>query len=399
MPVDQPIPRNLIEFQRRFGTEAACEAYLADLRWPEGFRCPRCGGERAYPIAKRRVRECASCGHQASTTAGTVLHRTRTDLTLWFLAAFLMVTDKRGLSALSLQRQIGVKRYETAWMMLHKLRRATVNANRTRLAGTIEVDEAWIGGEQKGLPGGRTRAGRAAALAVFAVEIRDERPQRLRIKLVPDDTAASLIGFIEEVAEPGSTIVTDGWRGYSPLPRHGFVHQRVVSGKGDKFVNPVPHTHVAIGNLKSWLIGTHKGVWKRHLAAYLDEFVFRYNRRRDLALAFRTLLGFGATREPTTYATIRGAGDLPKIVYTPSRKERGRPKRPPGRRARDPQNTPAAPVAQGGMRLFPREPDGHLPNGPFRGGAPGCSLAAVGRAACGRPALLAGAETKSGGAA
>lgn len=212
-------------------------------------------------------------------------------------------------------------------MMLHKLRRATVNANRTRLVGEIEVDEAWIGGEQKGLPGGRTRAGRAAALAVFAVEIRGGRPQRLRIGLVPDDTGASLVGFIKEIAEPGSTIITDGWKGYASLTREGFVHQRVVSGKSAAFVNPVPFVHVAIGNLKSWLIGTHKGVWRRHLAAYLDEFVFRYNRRRDLALAFRTLLGFGATRGPTTYETIRGASDMPKVIYTPSYKQAGRPGR------------------------------------------------------------------------
>lgn len=320
-------PRTIPEFQTRFPTEEACEAYLAECRWPSGFVCPSCGSTKAWPIASRRLHECAKCKRQTSTTAGTILHRTRTDLRLWFLAAFLMITDKRGLSALSLQRQIGVKRYETAWMMLQKLRRATVNANRSMLQGEIEVDETWIGGEQKGLPGGRTRVGRRASLAVFAVEIAEGRPVRLRVKLVPDDLAVSLVGFVKEIAEPGSTIITDGWKPYMSLTKAGFVHRRIVEGKGAGFVNSVPHAHVAMGNCKAWLIGTHKGVWPRHLAAYLDEFVFRYNRRHNLPLAFQTLLGLGVNRGPTAYETINGAQDLAKIIYTPSYKEAGRPGR------------------------------------------------------------------------
>ncbi len=158
-------------------------------------------------------------------------------------------------------------------MMLHKLRRATVVANRTRLSGVIEIDEAWIGGEQKGMPGGRSRQGRRAALAVLAVETHDGRPVRLRIKLIPDDKAVTLIGFVKEVVEPGSVVVTDGWKSYLGLTAEGYVHQRVVEGSGASFINPVPAVHIAIGNLKAWLIGTHKGVWPRHLAAYLDEFV------------------------------------------------------------------------------------------------------------------------------
>jgi len=323
----QGFPRTIPEFQARFPTEEACEAYLAECRWPSGFVCPACGSTKAWPIAARRLHECAKCSRQTSTTAGTILHRTRTDLRLWFLAAFLMITDKRGLSALSLKRQVGVKRYETAWMMLQKLRRATVNANRTMLRGEIEVDETWIGGEQKGLPGGRTRVGRRASLAVFAVEISAGRPLRLRVKLVPDDLAVSLVGFVEEIAEPGSTIITDGWKPYMSLTKAGFVHRRIVEGKGEGFVNSVPHAHIAMGNCKAWLIGTHKGVWPRHLPAYLDEFVFRYNRRHNLPLAFQTLLGLGVSRGPTAYETINGAQDIPKIVYTPSYKEAGRPGR------------------------------------------------------------------------
>jgi transposase-like protein len=327
VPARRPgFPRTLIEFQRRFSAEEACEAYLAERRWPDGFRCPRCGHAKAWSLPARRLRECASCGYQVSTTAGTVLHRTRTPLTIWFWAAYLMITDKRGFSALALQRQLGVPRYETAWMLLHKLRRATVNANRTKLRGRVETDEAWIGGVQAGATG-RQRHGRNAALVVLALEVGDGFPGRLRIRLVPDDTAESLVGFVQEVVQVGSTVITDGWSAYLALPEAGFIHQRIVEGSGESFINSVPHLHHTIGNLKAWLTGTHKGVGRHHLAVYLDEFVFRHNRRQNLAAAFQTLLGLGTTRDATTYETITGAKDIPGVPYTLSQKHTGTRKR------------------------------------------------------------------------
>jgi len=144
---------------------------------------------------------------------------------------------------------------------------------------------------------------------------------------VPDDTAASLVGFVSEVVEVGSPVITDGWTAYLALPEAGFIHERIIEGRGEGFSNSVPHLHHTIGNLKAWLAGTHKGVSRLHLAAYLDEFVFRHNRRLNLAAAFQTLLGLGTTREPTTYATITGAKDLPKITYTPSAKVAGERRR------------------------------------------------------------------------
>lgn len=324
MPARRPgFPKTLIEFQRRFSTEEACEAYLAECRWPDGFSCPRCAHGTAWHLPARRLRECAACGYQASTTAGTILHRTRTPLLVWFWAAFLMITDKRGFSALALQRQLGIARYETAWMIGHKLRRATVNANRTKLRGRVEVDEIWIGGVQPGGTG-RTRHGRNAALAVLALEVGSGFPGRLRIRLLPDDTAASLVGFVQEVVEVGSTVITDGWAAYLALPEAGFIHERVVERAGQSFVNPIPNLHKTIGNLKLSLNGTHKGVSRHHLGAYLDEFVFRHNRRLNLAAAFQTLLGLGTTRDPTTYETIIGAKDLPRITFTPSQKQAGK---------------------------------------------------------------------------
>ena len=278
-------PRTVIEFQRRFSTDEACELYLAECRWPDGFRCPRCGNEKAWALPARRLRECTACHYQASTTAGTILHRTRTPLLVWFWAAFLMIIDKRGVSALGIQRQLGIARYETAWMILHKLRRATVNLERTRLTGEVEVDETWVGGYQPGGEG-RTRKGRRAALVVMALEVGNGYPERLRARLVPDDTSASLVGFVKDVVEPGSVIITDGFQSYRALAAAGYTHRRIVEGSGDAFTNPVPHLHQAIGNLKAWLNGTHRGVTRRHLAVYLDEFVFRHNRRLNLAAAF-----------------------------------------------------------------------------------------------------------------
>ena len=157
-------PKTLREFQSRFATEEACQQYLASCRWPDGFVCPKCGNQRAYELANIRRWKCAACRYQASLTAGTILHNTKTPLTVWFWAAYLMTTDKRGLSALLLQRQLALPRYETAWMMLHKFRRAMINRKREPLRGEVEVDDTWVGGTQAGLRGSRQLRGRKAAL-------------------------------------------------------------------------------------------------------------------------------------------------------------------------------------------------------------------------------------------
>ena len=179
-----PFPKTLRQFQSDFATEEACEQYLAACRWPEGFLCPRCGNRRAYELVNQRRWQCAGCRHQVSLTAGTVLHRTKTPLTHWFWAAYLMTTDKRGVSALLLQRQLGLSCYETAWRLLHKLRRAMVNVVREPLHGELEVDETWIGGEPAGLRGSRQLKGRRAALVLVAVERRGRGSGRVRMKVI-----------------------------------------------------------------------------------------------------------------------------------------------------------------------------------------------------------------------
>jgi transposase-like protein len=225
-----------------------------------------------------------------------------------------MTTDKRGLSATLLQRQLGLRRYETAWMMLHKLRRAMVNMAREQLHGEIEIDDTWVGGTQAGIRGSRQLKGRKAALIVVAVEKRKSASGRIRMEVIQDFKATTLNDFIHRNVIPGSTIYTDGLAGFAGLEKNGFKHVsriqpvRTELSKGAKSV--VPLADRAIGNLKQWLLGTHHGVSPRHLQVYLDEFVFRHNRRKQPMASFQTLLGLGSACGPTGYATIIGAKDL-----------------------------------------------------------------------------------------
>ena len=225
-----------------------------------------------------------------------------------------MTTDKRGVSALLVQRQLGLSCYETAWMMLHKLRRAMVNVARERLHGEVEVDETWIGGEQAGLRGSRQLQGRRAALVLVAVEKRGKASGRARMRVIPDFQGKTIIPFLTQNVSPGATIYTDGFKSFEGLSEAGFKHIARVQPlrselrKGAKLA--VPLADRAIGNLQQWLIGTYHGVSKAQLQVYLDEFVFRHNRRKTPAAAFQTLLGLGTGRESTEYEQIRGAKDL-----------------------------------------------------------------------------------------
>ncbi len=302
------------DFQRQFGSEDACQDYLAACRWPDGFVCPRCNHTRAYRMSEQRRWQCAGCRYQVSLTAGTILHNTKTPLTVWFWATYLTVTDKRGMSALLLQRQLGLRRYETAWMLLHKLRRAMVNAAREPLHGDVEIDDTWVGGPQAGLRGSRQLKGRRAALVLVAVEKRGTTSGRVRMAVIPDFKATTLTAFIKQQVTPGSTIYTDGLKQFTGLPVAGFKHvartQPVREDLRRGVRSVVPLADRAIGNLQQWLVGTHHGVSRAQLQVYLDEFAFRHNRRQTPTAAFQTLLGLGTRRAPTAYERIRGARDL-----------------------------------------------------------------------------------------
>jgi len=244
-----------------------------------------------------------ACGYDTSVTAGTILHRTRTPLTQWFWAAYLVTSHTPGLSALQLQRQLGLARYETAWVMLHKLRRAMVRPDRELLHTEIEVDEAYIGGPEAGLRGGRALEDKA--LVVAAVEVRGKGSGRVRFRVVADASARSLTGFVKATVEPGAIVRTDGWQGYAPLTSLGYRHRPRTRGDDPRrAAKLLPRVHRVFGNLQTWLRGTHHGVGHKHLQVYLDEFTFRFNRRRTPPAAFQTLLGLGAQCGPTTYQQL-----------------------------------------------------------------------------------------------
>jgi hypothetical protein len=218
-------PRNLAEFEARFSNDAACREYLVRLRWPNGFRCPRCGGRKSWPVGDVLL-QCSGCNYQSSVTAGTIFQDTRKPLTLWFRAMWAITSQKNGASAIGLQRVLGLGSYQTAWTWLHKLRRAMVRPGRDRLTGCVEVDETFYGGEEEGVRGRQTEN---KSLIVIAAQEDGAGIGQIRMRRNPDASAESLMPFIGEVIEPGSVVHTDGWLGYLPVGREGLPSPRHIS--------------------------------------------------------------------------------------------------------------------------------------------------------------------------
>ncbi len=294
-------PRSLREFQRRFPDDAACAAKHAEARWPAGFVCPACGHGKAWRLkTKANTYECNGCHRQTSVTAGTVMHGSKLKLSIWFWAAYLMATHSNGISALQLQNQLGLGSYKTAWLLCSKLRRAMVAPGRAPLAGLVEVDETTINCRTKADPpaggGGRSRQGKL--LVAGAIEVVDDRPGRLRLAAIADFSADSLHAYLAANLAPGATAKTDGWAGYPGAP--DLTHEPHVVGPMAAHI-VLPWVHRVFANLKTWALGVYHGLRRPHLQAYLDEFVFRFNRRRTRHAAFRTLLGIGVKITPATY--------------------------------------------------------------------------------------------------
>ena len=309
------LPSTQLEFEELFSTEAACLEYLRRQRWPGGFRCPKCGGNRAWGLRSRPLDQCASCGHQVSLTAGTVFHGTRKPLRLWFRVIGQFLLSKSGCSAMDVSRQHGLK-YETAWTWLHKLRSCMAQFGRAPLDGSIEVDETYLGGEDDEAHKGRSLTGHKTPVAA-AVEQRGDAMGRIRIAAVLDATALSLCGFVRQNIALGAHVKTDGLQSYRPLGKLGFRHQRVVVGADSKnAIKQMPHVHRVFSLLKRWLLGTYQGAAHPiHLQSYLDEFVFRFNRRRsdNRWLLFQRLIERAFLRPPT-YATLAGRPPLSMVA-------------------------------------------------------------------------------------
>jgi transposase-like protein len=309
------LPDDLPSFLKHFGTDAQCRAYLFEARWPDGFRCAGCGHERAWAMRSRLVYECAACGKQHSLLAGTIFEQTKSGLATWFLAIFLVTSSKGGISAMELKRQMGFGSYQTAWTWLHKIRRAMVRPERERLSERVEVDETYVGAPKPG-KSGRGAAGKtkvAGAVETARGDVKGRRLGRLRLEVVPDVSVRSLEDFLgRNVARP-ATIATDGWSGYAGLDAAGYGHEplNLSATWGDAALR-LPAIHLVFGLAKRWLLGTHHGaVGKKHLGAYLDEFVFRFNRRtaKNLSHRFGRVIEHAVQIEPTTYrALVNQAG-------------------------------------------------------------------------------------------
>lgn len=296
--------RNMVEFMNKFSTEEACRTYLLQIRWPEYFVCPACGRKKGW-ITSRGTVCCSSCHRQTSPTAGTILHNSRVPLKSWFLAMWMACTQKTGLSASNLQRELGLGSYKTAWLMLQKLRQAMVRIGRELLNGTVEVDETYVGGNEENVRG---RELVKKALVVIAVEVDGRKLGRVRLSHIPDASGASLVGFVTDCVEKGSLVHTDGWRGYNGLGHMGYQH-RVTHTTGDKelAVDIFQHVHLISSLLKRWLGATHQGkVGLKHLQRYLDEFTFRFNRRksRHVGKIFHRLVEQLVLRQALTYRDI-----------------------------------------------------------------------------------------------
>lgn len=316
-----PFPKNLRDFQRLFPDDEACARYLEGAKWPKGFKCPHCDekGEPFRMATRTQVLTCRHCRKQTSLTVDTVMARTHTPLSVWFWGAYLVSTLTPGLSAVQFQRQIGLNRYETAFQILHKLRAGMVRPGRDRIGGNlarrdhVEIDETWVGGATRG----EGRGVHDQTLVVGAVEVRQRPPKkgdkptrrggryagRLRLEAVPDRTAKSLCGFVENAVEPGAIVVTDAAPSYRGLEKLGYAHLPVVEANDPAVAEEyLPIIHMAFSNLKAWLQGTHHGaVSPKHLQTYLNEFTFRFNRRFYPFNAFRSLLGIGTNGEGPTY--------------------------------------------------------------------------------------------------
>lgn len=307
--VGRDYPGSVGDLLAWFGTDVDCRDYLEWLRWPDGFVCAECAYAGGWRLADGRWM-CARCGHRTSVTAGTIFDRTRTPLTVWFLACWEFATAKDGISALSMQRTLQIGSYQTAWAMLHRLRQVLVRPGRELLSGFVEVDETFIGGKEPGLAGGRARGKKS--LVAIAIEVTPPKGfGRCRMAVIEDASAGTLHRFITDHIAPGSTVITDGWSGYQGIERSGYVHdrrsQRAAASRGEDPGELLPGVHRVAALVKRWLLSTHQGaVEPDHLASYLDEFVFRFNRRtsRNRGLVFMRVLQLAVGHDPVRYREL-----------------------------------------------------------------------------------------------
>ena len=314
MPRDDTLPGTLPKFAARFADETRCAEVLRRWKYGDaGFNCPRCGHAAAWYLPSRQLDECRGCGKHVSLTAGTVMHGSRKPLGTWFLAMYLFVVSKQGISALDLQRQLGFGSYQTAWTWLHKLRSAAFQRVTEKLGGVIEADETWEGGLHEG-HAGRPTAGEKKALVAGVIEVGGKNWGRVRLASIPNGSSASLKSFLEEHVENGSVLRTDDWSAYrKPAKELKLTHQPENVSKSEKKAHELlPAVHRVFSLVHRVLLATYQGaVSRKHLPLYLAEFEFRFNRRHSASrgLLFQRMLGFATRRAPACYWEIVGRRD------------------------------------------------------------------------------------------
>ena len=297
-------PKNQIELEKQFSNRDSCLAYLKSLRWPNGFVCSRCHGSRAWEQSRERL-TCADCKYETSILAGTLFQSSHVPLEIWFRAAWWMTNQKQGVSALGLQRALGIGSYRTSWTLLHKLRSSMIRPGRDRLTGPVEMDEAVIGGHQSAKARKQSKWNKQFVL--IAAEIDGKKTGRIRLKVIANNQGPTLNVAIQELIEPGSEIITDGLKGYQCMTAIGYVHTQIVTDSILDDQQMLPRAHRVASLLKRWLNGTHHGrANDKHLEAYLQEFVFRFNRRTSISrgLLFHRLI------EQAVKATPKPSGKI-----------------------------------------------------------------------------------------
>ena len=328
--------RSLSQFQEMFPDEASCAAFLLKRRWSGGFVCPRCGGQRMAALKSRaHTCECLDCGRQTSATAGTVMHRSKLPLTTWFWAAHLMATHSNGMSARQLEDQLGVT-YKTAWLLTQKLRRSMVDPDREPLGGVVEVDQTEIPfreGDGFFEPGNGGKILVIGAVEVIDRDTNQSKPRRkhakylntrsgrIRLATIADNSAASIEAFVRANVKRGTTLLTDGHASHSGLTEYRR-DPRIVGKMAGHVV--LPWVHRAFSLMKRWSLGTYHGLRRKHLDTYLNEFVFRYNRRFHRYVSFEALLGLATQHEPASYWEIVKRDNPRKGVQTTRRAPRRR---------------------------------------------------------------------------
>jgi transposase-like protein len=311
LPVNSDYPRTGGDFLDRFSSEEACAVYLKRLRWPTGFACPSCGSVTPPYRASRLRLMCRDCQRQSTVTAGTIFDKTRTPLRVWLAAAWYLTNQKQGVSALGLQRVLGLGSYQTAWMMLHRFRRAMVRIGRERLKGLVEIDEAYIAitDREKPISAVGRKSHTNKVIIGLAVEILQPKGfGRIRLRQLPSDSKDSVRQFIQDNIEPDSIVRTDGSGSYAKLHEIGYNHEsNVMFGSDIPAHVSMAGVHRVAALLKRWILGTHHGsIQPEHLDAYLDECVFRFNRRTSgsRGMLFYRLLQQAVVTDPVTYQDI-----------------------------------------------------------------------------------------------